>query len=214
MPEYNQEPPTEQVLNMIQQSYSNEEIINALQNQGYSNQSISEALNQAHTKSSVEGIPSPPSPQMQPSILNQEKRFKPDFLQPGPPVRNIPAPPIQESPDQQLSFDRQSADQFQELAESIIDEKWQKLLENVGDLGNWKERVKNDVLSIKQELLRLESRFENLQAAVTGKIRDYDKGIQNVGTDIKALEKLLQNILQPLSTNVKELSKLTTKLKK
>ena len=76
MPEYNQEPPTEQVINMIQQNYSNEEIINALQNQGYSNQAISEALSQAHTKNSVEGVPAPSSAQMQPSILNQEKKFR------------------------------------------------------------------------------------------------------------------------------------------
>ena len=207
MQELNQEPPTEQVIHMVEQGYSNEEIINALQNQGYSNQAISEALNQAHTKSSVEGAV--PSPQMQPSVLNQsDKSFT---------TRQVPVTPFKEqylSPVQNLSSERQSSDQFQELAESIIDEKWQKVLEDIGDLAVWKEKVRSDIVSLKQELLRMEARFENLQNAITGKIKDYDKNIGDVGTDIKALEKLLQNILQPLSTNVKELSKITERLKK
>lgn len=203
--EYNQEPPTEQVISMIEQGYSNQEIINALQEQGYSNQAISEALNQAHIKVSVENVPSPPSPHMQPSLLNQATISQP---------RNIPIIAHETEPIQQVTFERPSSDQFQELAESIIEEKWQKVLEDIGDLSAWKEKVRNDILSIKQEILRMESRFENLQSAVLGKIKEYDKGVQNLGTNIKALEKLLQNILDPLATNVKELQNITKRLKK
>ena len=74
--------------------------------------------------------------------------------------------------------------------------------------------MRTDILSIKQELVRLDNKVESLQKIILGKVRDYDEHITEVGTEIKALEKVLQNVITPLSTNVKELSKITERLKK
>ena len=84
---------------------------------------------------------------------------------------------------------------------------------SVGNLAIWKEKMQGDIRAVKQELLRVEERFENLQKAVLGRVEEYHKAITTVSTDVKALEKVLQRILDPLTKNIKELSKVTEKLK-
>lgn len=200
-----QEPPTAQVMGMLQQGYSQEQIMSSLQSMGYTQDIIAEALHQANVKSSVEDSPPPPpSPMMQQSVLNEEGYREPSF---GP---SRPSQPLL----QENAPGRDVQEQIQEIVETVIEEKWQRMLEDVGNLAAWKEKVKGDILSIKQEMLRVEARFENLVNAVTGKIKEYDRGMENIGTDIKALEKLLQHLITPLSTNIKELSRITETLKK
>ncbi len=204
--------PTDQVLDMIDQGRSNQEIIIALQGEGYSNQQIQDALAQAQTKVSVEGtiqqeIPPPPVPGMQPSMLNaggEEARFQPVMQE------QFARPMGMDN----ISNAREIEERIEEIAEQVIDEKWRKVIEDVGDLSSWKERMVREIMSVKQEVVRIQGRFESLQKAVLEKVRDYDRGIEDVGSDIKAVEMLLQNILDPLATNVKELKKITEKLKK
>lgn len=200
--------PLDKVLAMRKKGLTNEDIIPNLKQQGYSYQETDEALNQADLKQNVEEeLPEPPSPtDMQASALDQEAEQPPqeykESIQPKQIVMPIPQTP-----------DRNIEEQIEQIAESIIDEKWQSLIEGVGDLTIWREHINTDLSAIKQEILRTQNRFENLQRAIISKITDYDKGIADVGTEIKALEKVFQNILQPLTSNIKELNKITEKLK-
>src|SRR3989344_3236303 len=91
-----------------------------------------------------------------------------------------------------------------QIIETVVSEKFDDLTSGLGDLTAWKEKINHDVVSIKQELLRVEEKFENLQNAILGRVKDYDEGIANVHTEMKALEKVLERILEPLVTNVKE----------
>lgn len=100
------------------------------------------------------------------------------------------------------------------IIESVISEKFDELTSNLGDLSAWKEKVNNDIISIKQEVLRVTERFENLQNAVLGRVSEYDEGVRNIHTEMKALEKVLEKIMEPLITNVRELGKITEDLKK
>ncbi|MBS3152535.1 hypothetical protein J4230_03945 [Candidatus Woesearchaeota archaeon] len=101
-----------------------------------------------------------------------------------------------------------------ELIEAVINEKWQETLSGVGNLAVWKEKINNDIISIKQELVRLEEKFEQLQNAVLGRVKEYDEGIRGVHTEMKALEKVFERILEPLTSNIKELGMITQELKK
>ncbi len=105
-------------------------------------------------------------------------------------------------------------DRIHEIIEAIINEKWQDVVGGIGNIAVWKEKMNNDVISIKQELLRLEERFEQLQGAVLGKVKDYDEGIKGVHTEMKALEKVFEKILEPLTSNIKDLNRVTQELKK
>jgi len=90
---------------------------------------------------------------------------------------------------------------------------WQEFSKIKQGKGVFKDKVKTELISIKQELLRTQERFENLQKAVIGKVAEYNKGLSTVSTDITALEKVFEKILVPLTTNIRELKKVTTELK-
>ncbi len=47
-----------------------------------------------------------------------------------------------------------------------------------------------------------------------GKVEDYRRSITDVNIEMKTLSKVLEKILQPLTENVKELSRITERLKK
>jgi hypothetical protein len=208
--------PLDKVLAMRKKGLSNEDIIPSLRQQGYSYRETDEALNQADLKQNIEeDLPEPPSPTgMQASALNQEiEEPQEQYEQQYSPQQQYQQQPQQQVISMPQTPDRNIEEQIEQIAESIIDEKWQNLIEGVGDLTVWREKVNLDLNAIKQEILRTQSRFENLQRAIVSKISDYDKGISDVGTEIKALEKVFQNILQPLTSNIKELNKITEKLK-
>ncbi|MEK6839623.1 MAG: hypothetical protein AABX72_01670 [Nanoarchaeota archaeon] len=204
------EPLIEQVMQLMEQGYQGNDILSKLQEQGFSSAEVQDALSQAQTKASVESNetmipPPPPMPQMQPSLLNREAQRPIDFT---------PSRQEIQSPQQFEMATRNVEEKIEEVAEAIIEEKWRRVMEDMGDLSNWKEKVKTEIISIKQEVLRLENRFDGMQQAILGRVKEYDKQVEDVGTDVKALEKLLQSILKPLSDNVKELKRVTEKLQK
>lgn len=144
-------------------------------------------------------IPSPdiPSPEI------SEESYSPEPQAPY-------IPPIGESNAPQLDL----SERLHEVAEAIIDERWSDFISKVGNLSVWQEKVNMNISSIKQEVVRIQDRFENLQKAVIGKVAEYDQGISSVHSEMKSLEKVFERILEPLVSNVKELSKITEELKK
>lgn len=117
-------------------------------------------------------------------------------------------------PAAQLAYNRTNIEEIEALIESVVEEKWRQAMESFGDINMWKEKARTEITSIKQEILRLQNRFENLERALIGRVQEYDTHVLNIGAEIKALEKVLQKIMEPLAYNVKELERLTQKLKK
>lgn len=153
-------------------------------------------------------------PQMKQSVMEQQN-MPPQKTQQEAILQPTTQAPQTIQPLPQTNYSATSAiDEIEELVESVVEEKWRSLMENFGNIGLWKEKVRTDLLSIKQELVRIENRFENLQKAVLGRIQSYDKNITDVGSEVRALEKVLEKILNPLTTNIKELTRITEKLKK
>jgi len=109
---------------------------------------------------------------------------------------------------------RQTMEQIEEIAESIINEKWDELMADVGDITIWKEKTTDEIEAIKQEVIRLRNSFENLQAGVIGRVNEYNKNIGNVSAEMKALNQVFQKIIEPLTQNVKELGRITESMKK
>ncbi|MFA4887476.1 MAG: hypothetical protein WC595_04640 [Candidatus Nanoarchaeia archaeon] len=105
------------------------------------------------------------------------------------------------------------SERIHEVAEAIVNERWEEFLAKVGDISIWKERTETNIISIKQEIVRINQRFDNLQNAILGKIHDYDQGMKDVHTEMKALEKVFEKILEPLVSNIKELGRITQDLK-
>lgn len=191
---------------------SEDDIIKALK-PGFSNQEIDDAFNQAA--------------QSDENILEQLDQFEPakkeDKGAPEDLLEEAPAPEISEpsvnvyresktssyQPIQELS-----SSQIQEIVESIVEEKWEDLISKFGDVNLWKESVNNDLEAIKQEILRTQERFNNLQNILIGKVTGYNKSVSELNAEMKALEQVMQKIIEPLTNNVKELGRITSDLKK
>ena len=202
------EPPVNRVSKMQGQGASKREIADRFKEEGISAQETSEALNQADLQSSPD-FELPQSAEMQPSAIEGEQEMSDSQLTPQSGFSPAETPQAIGG-----GIGREAEEFIQEVAESIINEKWERVNEEFGDLSVWKERVTSDVTAIKQEILRIENRMDNLQNTVIGRINEYDSHITGVGTEVKALEEVLKNILKPLSTNIKELSRVTEDLKK
>src|SRR3989338_10596075 len=133
---------------------------------------------------------------------------------------NYSAPQTQDTggqgyyPTEQYSGGQIDTEFIHQVVEQIISEKWDETLGKIGNIAVWKEKTNNDLLSIKQEIIRVQERFENLQSAVLGRVKDYDQSVKSIHTEMKALEKVFEKILEPLTSNIKELDSITNELKK
>ena len=186
-------------------------------------QDVEKALSPEKTKEHAAKQPTIDHSDNQDDILNQLDQFE----QPSPVKENAPplkheAPkenliedaPLPPSP-QQTYFNQpvSSSDFSSDQVEAIVNEKWEEFLTRIGDINLWKETMNNELIAIKQEIIRTQDHFKNLQGSVLGKVGEYNQNISNINTEMKALEKVFQKILEPLTTNIKELSRITEKLK-
>ncbi|PIN77684.1 hypothetical protein COV16_06600 [Candidatus Woesearchaeota archaeon CG10_big_fil_rev_8_21_14_0_10_34_8] len=103
---------------------------------------------------------------------------------------------------------------IEELAEAIIDEKWNEIVRSINKIIDWKERVEARVNKMDQQMEEMQKNFDRLHKGIISKIGDYDQNIQQVGAEIKAMEKVFQKVLPTLTENVSELSRLTDRIKK
>jgi len=193
-------------------------IVEDLKKQGLSYKESEDTFNQAGYSSSglqpsmmeqgAEEMPPPPVPEEPQREYEEEQTYNSEpspeqFVRQQPAQQFIPTQPI-----------RTEIENVEILIENIVEEKFQRMLDTYGDIGSWKDKVRTEILAIKQELLRIRSKLESTEQAVLGRVNKYDKDIMEVGTDVKALEKVLQNILKPLTTSIKELQVVTKKLKR
>jgi hypothetical protein len=189
--------PVDLVLQMRQQGFTNNQVVQALQREGYKSHQIFDALNQADLRSQ----PTPPTAPAPP----------PPPEEPAPPAGAPPPPPsIPQAPMASPSIDRE---RIEEVTESIVDEKWELFEKDVKKIIDWKDKTEAKINQITQQINDLKESFDGLRSGVLGKISEYDKSITNVGTEIKALEKVFQKVLPTLTENVSELSRITRQMR-
>ena len=181
--------PSESVQNMRQQGRSNNQIIQELQNQGYNSQQIFDAMN----VSEPTNIPGGPIEQGMPG--GQE----------------MPAPGGMEPMAEQIvGGDRE---RIEEMAEAIIDEKWEELVKSINKVIEWKEKMEGRITQVEQELKDTKTSFDQLHNSIIGKINEYDKNIVNVGTEVKAMGKVFEKVMPTFTENISELKRIVGKKK-
>jgi len=104
-------------------------------------------------------------------------------------------------------------ERISEIAEAIIDEKWNDLLAAVQKIVEWKEKTDQRIIVIEQQLKNISENSDRVQKAVLEKVNDYNTTITDVNTELKALEKVFQKILPGFVDNVNELSRITKTMK-
>jgi hypothetical protein len=202
--------PTDKVLAMRQQGLSNNQIIQNLQTTGHEPNQIFDALNQADLKGSIESVSPPELPMDIPSNPM-------DFGQPLPQPVFAPAPPSMppEMPMPEISSYQSSApgvDRIEEIAEAIIDEKWNELVRSINKIIEWKDRTEMKINQMEQKFVDLKGDFDNLNKGVLGKVGEYDRNLVNIGVEIKAMERVFQKVLPNFTENVHTLDRVTRDL--
>ncbi|MBI4450629.1 hypothetical protein HY642_01525 [Candidatus Woesearchaeota archaeon] len=163
--------PVDQVLQMQDQGFTNDQIVQALQRSGYDMATIMDAINQADAQRGVGQYPEQPMQQAQ-----------------------------------------QPAD-VERIVESVVEEKWKQLQSDEQKQADWRDKVDGRLDKLEQSLSDVKADVENLHKAIISKIGEYDKNLLDVGTEIKAMEKVFQQVLPQLTENVQELGRITRQQK-
>jgi len=184
--------PLQFIVNSRRQGISDDDVIQDLQRQGFTYQQVFDAMSQADL------VPEQGTQSVEMGIGNGTPQY-PDFEQ-------------MQSPQRQS--DNIDVDRIEEVVEAIIDEKWEELSKNINKIVEWKNSVEGNIAKIEEEIKMLQDNFNGINKALMAKLEDYDKNIVNVGTEVRAMEKVFQKVLPVFTNNIIELSRVTKAIKK
>jgi len=178
------------VRGMKQQGLNNNQVIQELQRQGYNPQQIFDAINMTE-QGNIPGGPvdqgfQMPQPDQQPMMDMSQQMQAPSY-----PARTDG-----------------SREKIEEMAEAIIDEKWEELVKSINKIIEWKSKVESNINKVEQEIRDLKDNFTKLQNSIIGKINEYDKNIVNVGSEVKAMSQVFEKVLPTFTENVAELRRI------
>ncbi len=100
------------------------------------------------------------------------------------------------------------------IVEQIIEEKWHELQKDIAKVTDWKDQMTSRIDKMEQSVTDMRTDLDGLHKAIVARIGEYDKTLMDVGTEIKAMEKVFQKVLPELTGNIQELSRITKNVKK
>ena len=187
--------PLSKVVDLRAKGTPNNQIIQILQNEGFTSDQIFDAMNQADMSQNIgQGV-------VEPNVAPQQ-------------VEN----PMQMQPanyDQvNQAYNNPDREAIEETTEAVIGEKWTEVSSKINKMNEWKATMDHRLTHLENSFKAIQENFDKLHQALIGKIGEYDQNILNVGTEIKAMEKVFQKILPTFTENVNELSRITQKINK
>ncbi len=190
--------PLDEVNQLKAQGLTDPQIIDDLKGKGFPLSQINDALSQA-------GLAGP----------EHEEHEMPAEEFPAPPQAPSEEFPSAAAPSAS-ALPEELHGRIEEIAENIIDEKWDLLVGEIKKVIDWKEKVEDEVSSLKNEVGKLKEDFKELHKGVLGKLETYDEKMTEVGTELKAVGKVFKEVVPEFVENVKELRSITkgAKLKK
>jgi hypothetical protein len=208
--------PINEVLQLRAQGLTNAQIIDFLQREGYNSDQIFDALSQADVKSSLQQ--SPPLENF--NVQNPMAAEQPQVFQ-----QQIQQSQQQNQQEEEYGYGGFSqyaqptildseTEKIEQIAEAIIDEKWNDLVESINKVIDWKNKMEARIVKIEQQLNDLKQMYSELQKGILEKVGEYDQHILDVGTEIKAMEEVFKKIMPSFTQNVNELSSIVKNLKK
>ncbi len=100
-------------------------------------------------------------------------------------------------------------EKIEEIAEAIVEEKWKEKEKEITKIIEWKDDAVTQLTQLKQQIADLKSSFDSLHKGMLGKISEYDENLTNVGTEIKAMEKVFSKVLPSLTDSVNKMQRMT-----
>jgi ElaB/YqjD/DUF883 family membrane-anchored ribosome-binding protein len=150
---------------------------------------------------------------MNPPPLTQP--FTPNSSPPFGQMPSSPPPFIGQQPPAFISQQNQQDDlsQIEDLIESIMEEKWKEVEENILKMLEWKNKTQTTLEQMQQQIKDVNEDVKSLQQAIVGKVGEYDKNMLNVSAQLSAMEKAFSQVLPTFVENIHELDKITSRIK-
>ncbi len=152
-----------------------------------------------------------PDQQQTPPPMGPPPPMQGNQQQAPPPGGNAPSFP--QMPEQQEGGSESSIEEIEQVVETILDERWKEVTENIKKVLDWKNAMDEKFTKMNEEVKTLKEDFNELYKAIVGKVGEYDKNILKVDTELKALEKVFSQVLPNFTANVNELSRIAEDIK-
>ena len=91
---------------------------------------------------------------------------------------------------------------------------WKTVEENMSGLEAWKARVEERVSALGDKVNINASRIDDFSKSLLGKSESYQKALEDVNTEMMAVEKLMGKLIPSLSEEIKELRDIVGKMKR
>ncbi|MGM5479941.1 MAG: hypothetical protein ACQESC_00605 [Nanobdellota archaeon] len=101
----------------------------------------------------------------------------------------------------------------EELIEAIIDEKWRELEKDIQKIIDWKNNTEKRITTMEEKVTSIKQDFDKLHENILGKVGSYDEHIQNVHSELKAMEQVFAKVLPVFTEKVNELSNISDTMK-
>ncbi|MDD2678582.1 MAG: hypothetical protein PHG04_03510 [Candidatus Nanoarchaeia archaeon] len=197
--------PIQKVIDMRNQGFSNEKIIESLLAEKFTYQQIRDAVQQAEIKKNISNPGEAEKPSMQnPPIPENQK--------PG--VSSAPLPQRPQPSQQNPSAQRQTGiniDEIQRILEEIISEKWRESEEVIRNMIEWKAVMGTKMKDFETRMSEFNARIDSMNSMLGSKAEEFNQTMTEVDTEIKALDKALNKLIPALSDNISELKDMVKK---
>jgi hypothetical protein len=160
---------------------------------------------------STPNLPEPtlPTPQLPPI-----QSHIPEPPVPTPTTDDIPIQTEPTAPSPEKDQVTIMSEDIEQIAENIIDEKFESLNIEVQKFEKWKTVIDTKVKDLSDNVKKIDARVSDTQKSIMTKVSDYNKSIKDVDVELKALTRVFEKVMPTFTTNVKELSKIVTKSKR
>ena len=166
----------------------------------------------------MEGMPDMQM-QMQPGMEQMEMPPLPDV--PAAPEMGIDQMSMMQQPQQQQypapqrgAAPEQLINELQRVIEEIIEEKWNGVDDKLNALEVWKAKVEGSVGETGNKISALSQRLDLMSKGMIEKTDSYQGTMEDVNSQMEAVEKLMGKLVPSLAEEIKELRDVVEKLKK
>ncbi|MFH0961924.1 MAG: hypothetical protein V1820_04535 [archaeon] len=216
------------VIGMRQQGAPDAVIAQQMQMQGVPLPQIQDAISQADIKMRVSGPQGPPpgmggqqmgSPQGGPEMMMGPPPMGPPGSEMGMMMQQQQQQQQGQPPMGQMGFDQFPQQQQQmgpspdEIIERIIEEKWHNMQEKFDKFEESKSELFRQLQELRDSLNDLRVKYAQLQEDSVVKIEEYNKELEGVGSQIKAMQRIMQNMIPVFAENVRQLNDIVTEMK-
>ena len=196
----------DQIRQMKQEGFSEQEISDSLQEQGISPNSITDAFSQARIKDVVEGEnemqendftpgeiplgPETPSPFSTPETYAPQEMPQDQYYSPQESPYLQPQETESYSPQEGYTGDQGGfgTDTIIEIAEQVFEEKIKKLSQQISNFREFSAISETKFSNFENRLKKIESIIENLQIKILEKIGSYGQGLESIKKEMTMMQ--------------------------